>query len=358
VDFYRANLQLAAAKHQRWMSSRIEAVGGALEVEGWVLSPWEQPEDVRFSVNGQPFSHIEWPLASPYLQGHFPDVPNADVAHFRGWYRPAEGARLFPDGFARVNVTGPFGDHGRAYRTAWFLADPAQELEIPSPERILRINGSTDVPNFLLGGATIVKRFEQLLLERLGRPLTSFEAILDWGSGAGRLARYLSKLTPHVTGIDIDPDNIRACQQSIPQARFQAIDLLPPTPFQEGAFDLVLGLSVMTHLDESTQNLWLAELKRITRPNGIVLLSIQGLVQMSLYKAPGNFQVAIQRQGIYYIGQNSQLNDVIDDKNYYKDIIHSHDYVFQEWGKYFEILDIIEAIAGNQDLVIMRRRAA
>lgn len=358
MDLFRANLQLAAAKHLRWVPAHVQIIDGVLLVEGWALSPWERQEQLKFLVNGRPFEVIEWPQPSPYLAEHFPEIPQADQAHFRCWHPCKPDGALFPGGFAEFNVVGPFGDHGRAYRTAWFLADPAQELEIPSPERIQRINGSTDVPNFLLGGATIVKRLERLLLERFGRPLASFKSILDWGSGAGRLARYLSKLTPHVTGIDIDPDNIRACQQSIPQARFQAIDLMPPTPFPDGAFDLVLGLSVMTHLDEPTQNSWLAELQRVTCPGGLLLLSIQGLAQMALYRAPAHWQPGIQQQGIYFTGRNSQLDDVISDIEYYKDIIHSHDYIFQEWGKYFDVIDIVEAVAGNQDLVILQRRTA
>jgi ubiquinone/menaquinone biosynthesis C-methylase UbiE len=40
----------------------------------------------------------------------------------------------------------------------------------------------------------------------------------------------------------------------------------PPLPFPDDHFDLVFSSSVFTHIDEHAQDLWLAELRRVTQP--------------------------------------------------------------------------------------------
>lgn len=122
------------------------------------------------------------------------------------------------------------------------------------------------------------------------------------------------------------------------------------------SFDLVLGLSVLPHLAEPVQDAWLAELRRITRAGGLLLLSVQGLAQMALYRTPASQKLEAHRKGFHDIGGNVQLDAVIDDLTYYRDVLHSPDYILSHWGQYFDVLDIIEGIAGNQDVVVLRRR--
>jgi len=329
---------------------------GEITVDGWVLTVWDAQERLRFLVNGVDFDQIEWPIASPDLLGPFSHIPNAAASRFRCRHRVPNGWALFPDGFARFNVTSQFGEHRLSYRTAWYLADPAWEPAMPSSAQIARVIGSGDEHAFRFGGATIVKRFEQLLLERFGRPLASFEQILDWGCGAGRLTRYLSMLSPMVTGIDIDPDNIARCAMALPSTHFLKVDLMPPTSLPDAAFDLVVGVSVLTHLDEPVQNAWLAELRRITRPDALLLLSVEGLAQMALYRRPAELRRETHTKGIVDGGANTQLGDVISDTAYYRNVMHSPDYIMTAWSAWFDVLDIVEGIAGNQDLVLLRRR--
>lgn len=356
MDIYQADMQLSAAKHLRWMPSTIEVNATGVYIDGWALNVWDAPEQTRFLLNGKDFAKVEWPLESPDMVAHFDTLPNTTASRFRCWQPLEPGQSPYENGFIRFNVTGQFGEHRKSYRTAWFFSDPALEVCAPSSARIERVIGTNHLEFFKLGGATTLNRIEHLLLDRFDRSLSSFRSVLDWGCGAGRLTRYLPRLATTVTGVDIDPDNIRGCTETIPQARFQQTDLYPPMPFADASFDLVIGISVLTHLKEPVQNAWLAELRRIVEPGGLVLLSIQGMAQSALYRAPSEQRRAVHREGILYAGKNSQLDRVIDAPDYYVDVIQSHDYVMCKWGEYFEVLDIVEAIAGNQDLVVMRRR--
>lgn len=349
-------MQLSVAKHLRWMPSHIRVSEHEVYLEGWALALWDGPEQLRFLINGQEFAKVDWQMASPDIEQHFDTLPHTKTARFRCWHPILPGQSAYQDGFIQFNVTGQFGEHRHSYRTAWFASDPRLEVAMPTPAQIERVIGTDHLEMFKLGGATILKRIEYLLQERFERSLGSFNSVLDWGCGAGRLTRYLPLLSSSVTGVDIDPDNIQGCAETIKTAHFQQVDLYPPTPFADASFDLVIGISVLTHLTEPVQNAWLSELQRIVSPGGLVLLSIQGMAQSALYRTPTERRLAAQREGILYVGKNPQLDEVIDAPEYYVDVIHSHEYVMTHWSKYFDVLDIVKAIAGNQDLVIMRRR--
>lgn len=356
MSIYQADMQLSAAKHLRWMPGKIEVSPTAIHIDGWILMVWEEPEQIRFLFNGRDFETVEWPISSPDLHTHFDALPNTKTCRFRCTQTLSEGESPYENGFIRFNVTGQFGEHRKSYRTAWFVSDPSIEQSTPSAERVERVIGTDNVEAFMLGGATMLNRIQHLLLDRFDRSMGTFKSVLDWGCGAGRLTRYLPRAASNVTGVDIDPDNVLGCAQSIASVRFLQVDLFPPMPFEDASFDLVIGISVLTHLEEPVQDAWLAELQRIVEPGGLVLLSIQGLAQSALYRMPVERQKAVQKQGIFHAGRNAQLDQVIDAPNYYVDMIHSHDYVMAHWGQYFDVLEIVESIAGNQDLVVMRRR--
>lgn len=357
MNIYHADIQIAAARHLGWMPDGIIVTDDEITVSGWALSIWDDPADLRFLINGTDFDEVERSLVSPDMLAPFAHIPHASRSRFSCRHRRAGRPDLFADGFIRLNVTGPFGEHRLSYRTAWYLADPAREPDLPSPEQIERVIGAGNLQAFRLGGATIARHIEQLLLERFERPLQSFESILDWGCGAGRLSRYLSLLSPSVTGVDIDADNVAGCAASLPGARFAHIGLMPPMPFPEGAFDLVIGLSVLTHLDEPVQDAWLEELRRVTRPGALLLLSVQGLTQMVFFDTPPTLKLEVHRKGILDTGANDQLQAVLDTPDYYRNVMHAPDYIMTRWSRWFDVLDILPATAGTQDLVLLRRRA-
>ncbi|MGC2857429.1 methyltransferase domain-containing protein [Novispirillum sp. DQ9] len=361
MNVHDLDMRVAAAKHIRWLPASITITDDVVAVEGWALSLWDDPAQGRFTLNGQDFDEVEWPLPSSYLRDHFDGLPHAEMSHFRCRHRTRPGETVFPGGFARFNAVGQFGEHRRSYRTAWFVADPKIEPPLPSQAQIARVIGSGDVTAFQWGGATIINRIEHFLRDRFDRSLASFDAVLDWGCGAGRLSRYLPKFTATLpgalTGADIDADNVRNCRETIPEGTFHVVDLMPPTPFADGQFDLVIGLSVLTHMNAQVQDAWLPELRRITRPGALVLLSVQGLAQSALYRTPADILLETHRLGLNCRGVNGQLAGFIPDDDYYKDTLYSPDYIYSHWGRHFDVLEIVEAMAGNQDLVVLRRRA-
>ena len=77
-------------------------------------------------------------------------------------------------------------------------------------------------------------------------------------------------------GIDIDETALAACRETNRWCRFEACEVLPPTEFEAGSFDLIYAYSVFSHLSQEAHLRWLEEFKRILRAGGMLLLTTLG----------------------------------------------------------------------------------
>lgn len=96
--------------------------------------------------------------------------------------------------------------------------------------------------------------------------------ILDLGCGTGESVRHLSRWGT-VYGIDASPEALGFCaNKGLDRlVRGDALRL----PFADDAFDLVCGLDILEHLcDERAA---LAEMRRVCRPEGSVLLTVPAI---------------------------------------------------------------------------------
>jgi len=152
----------------------------------------------------------------------------------------------------------------------------SQAIDVPPPKLRSMVAGTDDETWFLESGRRSVDDVKRALAA-VGRTLDSFTDILDFGCGCGRMARWLlGDPRCSLTGVDIDATMIEWCTEHLPGGRFETNAGLPPTKYADHSFDLVVNHSVFTHLDEEYQDRWLEELSRITRPDGVLVLSFSG----------------------------------------------------------------------------------
>ena len=151
-----------------------------------------------------------------------------------------------------------------------------QELDPPLPPAMLRfrVGESLDAAEFLHVGRETARLLCQTWAE-LGVELAPDLNVLDFGCGCARTLRWLVKEHPqvHWTGCDVDAEAIDWCRQHLPGYRFEVNPPMPPAPFPDASFDVLYGISVFTHLDETAQRAWLPEFHRLLRPGGMALLS-------------------------------------------------------------------------------------
>jgi SAM-dependent methyltransferase len=341
------------ARHICWMIGSIQMADGVLAVTGWALVTAGASSDAQFLVNGAPFDSVRFPLDSPDLGAHFFDVAHSGRARFECYVRLD---RIPDDKCLRFEFV-QTGDLSRARRTAWWYPFSQPASADLSGERISRVIGASDRFSFDLGGATLFNRIQDLLLDRFGLKYEDLNAVLDWGCGAGRLlSQFSSTRGPQIWGSDVDHDNLQFCREQLPFARCVVFPLLPPTDIGDATFDLIVGISVCTHLSEAHQALWMRELRRMSRPGGLVLLSVQGTSQAALYRETPAVMRELERSGFVTKGVNPRINDIIAEEAYYLDVIQTRAHIAQHWSHDFEVLDFIDGVAANQDLVVMRAR--
>lgn len=118
-----------------------------------------------------------------------------------------------------------------------------------------KYNNPNPVQQFLIGRFlnTVGCLFEQ----------SNAQTLADIGCAEGFVVRHLQSLHPGIrhVGIDIDVAALRRGKQLSPNSRSQQATIYH-IPYQSRAFDLVLCLEVLEHLDNPEKAI--AELKRIT----------------------------------------------------------------------------------------------
>lgn len=146
----------------------------------------------------------------------------------------------------------------------------------PSRLRLLVDGRSGEAERFLRVGELMAGSIAAAVAHA-GPPLEQMDAILDFGCGSGRVARHWAALEgPEVHGCDYNRELVEWCGASLPFLYATRNGLEPPTPYVAGSFDLVYALSVFSHLSEPIQRAWIAELRRILRPGGLLVVSVLG----------------------------------------------------------------------------------
>jgi len=144
----------------------------------------------------------------------------------------------------------------------------------PPPHLCFRSAACYDTRHFLStgarGAACIIS-----LLEKAGRPLENI-VCLDFGCGAGRLARYLlHQRGLELHGTDVDAAAAGWCRQNLGMdCRSNAPG--SPLEYEDGTFDMVLAIAVFPHMNLKDQGFYLGELKRVLKPGGTLLLTLKG----------------------------------------------------------------------------------
>jgi trans-aconitate methyltransferase len=131
-------------------------------------------------------------------------------------------------------------------------------------------------------------------------------AILDWGCGTGRVTRHLPDYFPEakITGADVNPSCIQWLQNNM-----QGIDWIQSSTNLSdetisAQYDLIIALSVLTHLPANEQANWLNQLHGLLQPQGLVWLSTHG--KTYLHQLTHHQKKQLSEQGILTLGADKK----------------------------------------------------
>lgn len=152
----------------------------------------------------------------------------------------------------------------------------AHGLPVPPAKLRILVSGTPDLDFFLTTGRSQADFFRSML-ERNGQPVETLDAVLDFGCGCGRIARWWTDLErPAIFGCDPNPELVRWTRANLPFVNTAKSESDPPLPYPDDSFDFVYALSIFTHLPERQALAWMAELHRVIRPGGRLLFTIAG----------------------------------------------------------------------------------
>lgn len=161
---------------------------------------------------------------------------------------------------------------GRRIRSA--LRD--EPIPLP-PARLIRLVAGTDDLAWFLGSGQAAATCLVETLAAQGRRIDQFRSVLDFGCGVGRVLRHWSGVEgPEFHGSDYNPALVRWCRENLPFARITVNDLDGRLASGDGAHDLIYALSVFTHLTEAGHRAWMAELRRVLPPGGLLFFTTHG----------------------------------------------------------------------------------
>ncbi len=100
--------------------------------------------------------------------------------------------------------------------------------------------------------------------------------VLDAGCGAGRMLTYLARVNPslRLEGVDLSPAMVAQAQARHPEITISVGDLAA-LEYPDDEFDGVLAWYSIIHTPPHTVSAIMAELRRVLRPGGRVLLGFQ-----------------------------------------------------------------------------------
>ncbi len=265
-----------------------------------------------------------------------------------------------------------------ARRLLEFASDAGAALGPPRgavPPRRLRARvGAPRARDYVQGGRAAALELEAALAPR---SLGEFASVLDFGCGPGRVLTHVAELSGgsarRLVGVDVDGEAIAWAQGHGAQAVFRRSSADPPLPFAAGGFALIYSISVLSHLDESAQDAWLAELARLLASGGTALLSTHG---SSAYEAFRTGAVATawcdprafaahgplgpdEIFAVPYRASRWNRGDLPGVGDGYGLSFHGIDYIRGHWGRFLEVEAIRpRAVSDWQDLVVARPRGS
>ena len=246
----------------------------------------------------------------------------------------------------------------------------------PIPPARLRLRvGTTYLRDFIGASQPTLDEFE-VACRGQGSSLRDARSLLDFGCGCGRLllAMRRSQLFSEcrLVGCDVDAEAIDWLRGAYPDLELAVNSFLPPLPFEDEEFDVVVSYSVFTHLDEQAQFAWLRELRRVLSPGGIALLTVQGPRSYESFRDGSRVanglgcarrvsgHESLEREGFVYESFDRNAwneSDFTGIDSDYGLSFHSREYIERSWSPILYVGTVMAPpeLPGGQEIVLARR---
>jgi SAM-dependent methyltransferase len=202
--------------------------------------------------------------------------------------------------------------------------------------------------------------------ERCGVRFGAGTRTLDFGCSSGRHLRVLQAWLPEAEWLGCDPNDaaIDWAREHLPGIEFFVSPQEPPLDLGPASLDVVSAISVWSHFGAGAAERWLGEMRRLVRPGGVLVLTVQGVGSVAAYLRRGEIPPEHTAEAV---------EDLLAADHHYREWFGEHgDWGVRstEWGMAYMTLEWLATratpawsvalfeptrIDDNQDLVVLRR---
>ena len=338
-------------RSQPWCADRLEIDDSKVVLSGWAVPCDGIWESVEFFVNDQPVE-FSYKLDRSDLLQVFPFWEGSGQIGFR---ISIETKDLH--GAGETIVVSRHRDSSISkYGNYYFPLSGDSYKNLPPARLRSQVHGSDDASSFVLEGFSSYKKIDFLFKEHLGDDHHKGLPVLDWGCGCARVCRYMLKENEGLHGVDVNGEAIDWCLANL-SPRFEVSQHKPPLPYPDDYFQAVYGVSILTHLSLEDQGDWIAELLRVTRKNGIVLLSYHGSNSLLRFNLSGEDFEELQQHGYLNLGKNHAFGKDSEVGAKYFDTVQLPSSFQRIVGGWSVDLSFHEGVFGNhQDIIVLTKK--
>ena len=170
--------------------------------------------------------------------------------------------------------------------------------------------------------------------------------LLDWGCSSGRVLRHFyaqkQSLNWELNGIDIQAFLVEWMRRNFPSdINILCGSTFPHLPFADSSIDIIYGISVFTHT-KYLWDFWLSEFKRVLKPGGLCLQTVQCETAWKFYYENRNEDWVKQAHP-----QSMLLKPEIDEDFFFygdgsvSQTFYKEEVIKKYWGRYMEVVDFL-----------------
>lgn len=218
-----------------------------------------------------------------------------------------------------------------------------EELPLPSPEYRPGYAPDDDALYLKWG-----KSDHQQICDLVKKHHDGYEGltVLDFGCSSGRVLRhFLAEHRAHgwkPIGIDIQAKLIEWTRRYFPkEITVLSGSAHPHLPFPDNSIDVIYGISVFTHT-KYLWDTWLMEFKRVLKPGGLCMQSVQCEAAWEFYHTHRNDQWVADGHPASMLREPRMTRDFL----YYGDpsvsqVFYRKDVILEFWGRYLQVVDFL-----------------
>ena len=231
--------------------------------------------------------------------------------------------------------------------------------------------GGPSLESHLMTGVADFYTVGELFEVFADRSIESVRSVLDFGCGCGRLLRWFQAGLPEcdLVGADVRHASMQWCRDNL-KGTFLASGTEPPLDLPDDSADLTVALSVFSHLNREQSIAWMKELARVTKRDGLILVSTHGAFALGVTMRSANHQAlldipvdevpemirSLSKEGFLHRVASTEMrrraDGVADD---YGEAFLTEDFARTQWGRVAEVVGCVPvALNMFQDVYALR----